>query len=640
MPPIDPNTIQWDAAPAIDPRTIQWDAAPAGKQYSWGEVPSAAIKNVGPSAQKFYGALVQAASHPIDTLKSLGQTVGGGIQAAMPKSVQDWLIKNAYDPEKLKQSMAMAREVGGMYAERYGSEDGLKRAIAEDPVGVAADLSSLLNLGAAAAGRAGLTTTSSVLAKAGTVTNPLAPVGVAARGVQEALSKGGTIVESVFNPKNALYIRAAEGQAPQIINALRSAKEIVPGSAPTAAQAAADTGVVGFQKLGKSAAGVLETEYKSRELQQKAAQLQQVQRVGKTPQDIAIAEGKREAVTKPMYELADKTLSKVDAEFTALQNRPSMNKVIARAQNLAQERGVPFQIGKTTPEVRTPSVLVDDMGRPLGETVTPAQYAELPGTSIHFMKQAFDDLINDPATFGIGKSDAAAIAETRKLFLDWVNQTSKNPAYAQARETFAKMSAPINQMQVAQFLERKLTPVLGEETAALRGAAYATALDEAAGTVKKGTQGASRFKTLEDVFKDDPDALQALRAVRADIERQAKSQFLAKGPVKRELDATRASEALDGDSLIPQMVNRTTTIANDLWRRLRGKVDQTTALEVAAEMLVPEKAADALAKALKQYNRRQIIKKAAAAPAQMLYATPAMVNMMAPNQERQNALAP
>ena len=608
-----------------------------GQRRDWGTVAKEAYTNAPSSLAKFYGGVVQAVTHPVQTVESMGQLIGGAAYSALPQAAQDWLISTANNPEKVRQSINMARAVGGDYAKRYGSVEGFKEALATDPVAVAADFSTILSGGATATAKVA-PMASTALGKAATVTNPLAPVAFGARVAKYPLGAAGQLVEAAFNPKNALYLRAAEGRAPEIINALRSAEEIVPGSVPTAAQAAADTGIVGFQKLGKSAAGVLETEYKARAADQAAAQLGTPRRVGKTPADIEAAKTTRADVTSPIYKKADETISKTDAEFTKLLDRPSMGQVMSRAAKLAAEKDMPFQIGKTAPEQRIPTSIVDEAGRPLGETVIPATYAGIPGTSVHFIKQAFDDLVRDPATFGIGASEAKAIANTRKEFLNWVEQTNKNPAYGEARETFAKLSEPINQMQVGQFLESKLTPALGEETARLRASGYATALEQAPQTIKKST-GESRFQTLEEVFKNDAQALKDLHAVRDDLARIAKSERLSTGEVQKKYNVTKSTEALAGESAVPNMINKVTTVANDVWRRLRGKINQETAVEIATEMLFPGKAADALEAAVRQQNRRQAVKKAISAPFDAVYATPAMANMMAPAQENRNALA-
>lgn len=618
------------------PIPLPTDAGAAPTQRSWRNVPSEALVNVGPSASKFYGGLVQAITSPVQTAKGILDLGAGALQNALPKSVVDFVNQFDANPEAAQRAVQVANAVGGEYKNRYGSVEGLKNTLATDPVGAAADLSTLFSGGAAAMGKVS-PAASNALAAAAKYTNPLAPVGVAVDVAKYPLKAAGNIIEAATNPKNALYMRAAEGRAPEIINALRNSTEIVPGSVPTAAQAAADTGVVGFQKLGKSAASEMETAYKAREAAQAAAQVQAVRNVGKTPADITATETARNAATSPIYKQADETLTKVDADFMRLMDRPSMDQVMARAAKLAAEKGIPFQVGKTVPEQRAPSALVDEAGKPLGETVTPATFAKLPGTSIHFVKQAFDDLIRDPATFGIGAAEARAINGTRKEFLSWAEQTGKNPAYKEARETFAKMSEPINQMQVGQFLESKLTPALGEETAKLRAQGYSTALEQAPSTIKKAT-GETRFSTLEDMFKSDPEALKALHSVRDDLARQAKSERLARGPVKQQFDVTRSAEAIAGETALPNMINRATTVANDVWRRLRGRIDQNTAMEVATEMLFPGKAADALAKALQQQNRRQAVQQTINAPFKALYVTPGMVNMMAPQPETQNAL--
>jgi hypothetical protein len=233
----------------------------------------------------------------------------------------------------------------------------------------------------------------------------------------------------------------------------------------------------------------------------------------------------------------------------------------------------------------------------------------------------------------LAKNTANAIDSAKNTYVNWVEKNV--PAYKEARETFAAASKPIDQMQVGQFLESKLTPALGEETARLRAAGYATALEQAPQTIKKAT-GASRYSTLEQVFEKDPEALKALHAVRDDLARQAKSERLATGPIKKEVDVTRAAEAIAGETALPNMINRVTTVANDIWRRLRGRIDQNVAIEVAQEMLFPGKAADALEAALRQQSRRQAISAAAAAPARAAYVTPAIANMLAPQQQQQN----
>lgn len=609
---------------------------PQKKSYSASEIPGAALENVGKSAGDFYSGVANMVMNPIDTVMGLGDLLTGTVRNSLPKSVVSFIDSLDANPQAAQRASQTASAVGGMYKDRYGSYDAIKRTLAEDPVGAVADLSTLLSAGASATTRVA-PAASKVMARAATLTNPLAPVGTAFDVAKHGARGLGRVYEAAANPKNALYMRAAEGKGAEIVNALRGASEIVKGSAPTAAQAAVDTGVVGFQKLGKSASRVAETEYAARAAQQAEAQLGAVRSVGKTADAISEAELRRADVTAPMYKKADETLSKVDQEFEQILSSPSMQKAIARAQNLAADKRIPFSMDDAGVDSAFTAGMVDAQGMPLSKP-SAARFSQLPGTSIHFIKQSLDDMIKDPATFGIGAAEANVVKAIRGEFLDWVGKQSKNPAYIEARDTFSKLSQPINQMKVGQFLEKKLVPALGEETAALRARGYATALDDATSTIKKATTGESRFKTLEDVFKSDPDALKVLRSVKDDLTRQAKYERLAKGPVGHDIDVTKASQALVGETLLPNMINRITSVSNDIWRRMRGKINQDVAMEVAVEMLHPGKAADVLEKAIAQQARRKTMGDAINAPFAAIYKTPATVNALAPQREQENAL--
>lgn len=604
---IDPSAVTWDAAPPIDPAAVKWDEVPPGrKEYSWSEVPGAAMDNLGKSASKFYGGVVDFVMKPGEALMALTYA-------------DTW--KKIYES----------------YADKYGSIEGVKRAIAEDPASVAADLSTLLSGGAAAAGKVGLTGTAGALRVGATATNPLAPVGLGGKAIKyTAKSLIANPVESIFNPANNLRMRAAEGRAPEIINALRTAEEIVPGSSPTAAQAAAKTGIVGYQKLGKSVEGVLETEYKGQEAASRVAQADVMRKVAGTEADMARAKLTREAATNPLYAKADAVLSKTDAEFLDLTKRPSMGEVMNYARDLAREKNIPFEIGYTTPAMTTPSKILGANGKPVTVT-TPAQFSDLPGTSIHFIKLALDDMVKKNAA-GFDKAKSAAVAGTRAEFLDWVDKATKNPEYKAAREAYSKMSEPVNQMDVAKILEHKLISPMGEDAANLRAASYAEGLRDAPGTIKRASDGTSRFQTMEEVFKNDPESLRALYAVRDDMIRQAESKRLAAGPIDKEFDARKASDVMSGDTPIPNMLNRTVNIANTIWRNLRGAVDKTTAIELAREMLGdPQKAADALEKAAKQAKYKKIVGDVLNAPFAAAYRAPGITNSLS-QASNQNSL--
>ncbi len=606
------------------------------RSYSLSEVPLEAGKNLPTSAGQFVGGVVQAVTSPLQTLTGLLDLGAGALRNSLPKSVSGFIDKFDSDPAAAQRASEVASAVGGMYKDRYGSYDAIKRTFAEDPVGTAADLSTLLTGGGAAAGKLGATQTGAAMSRAGNMINPMRPIAPVIEAPFKMAGKAAGAVFNALDPKSTAYLTAVEGRGPEIVNALRNQTEIVLGSMPTAAQAAAPVGATRFSAMGESASRTTPTPFFEREQAQKAAQLAAVQQVGKTPAELKAAEAVRSATAKELYGLSDEALVPADKTFTGLLDRPSMDKVIARASELAAEKGIPFQVGQNRPAQTIASSILDAEGKPMGVTTIPGEVAKYPGSSLHMMKMAFDDLIKNPERFGIGANEVGAINSTRGKFLNWVED--KAPAYKTARETFAAQSKPINQMQVGQFLEGKLTPALGEETARLRAAGYAGALDQAPGTIKRAT-GQSRFDELSQVMT--PDQIKVLESVRDDLARAKLAESQASAARGAGPNVNLMGTETLGNVRAPNFINNVTTVANDILRRLQGKLDQKLAIELAAEMLDPSAAAAAIEKALarqaKGEKMAEPFKKTGKAASQVLR-TPATINMLAPQSENQNAL--
>jgi hypothetical protein len=569
-------------------------AAPSGipgprKSYAMADIPGAAAENFTQSGANFLGGVVDIFAHPIQTLTGIADLAAGGFYKALPKAAQNAIDAIEVNPEAQKRAIDAATAAGGVYKDRYGNLDSIKRTLAEDPVGAAADLSTLISGGAAATARIA-PTASKVLATTANVINPMTPVVGAANLGFKVAGAGAQKVFNALDPKSKAYMTAAEGRAPEILNALANPTELVPGSVPTAAQAATAAGSARFAALGKQAADKLPSEYLAREAAQKEAQLSAIRNVGKTAEDIKAAEVARASATDPLYQIADKTMVPADATFDALTGRPSMDKVLARAKQLAQEKGQGFQIGENRAPETVPSAILDASGKPMGVTTIPGEVAQYPGTSLHYMKLAFDDLIHDPSTFGIGKNEASAIAKTREQFLNWFE--SKVPEYGQARELYTAGSKPINQMQVGQYLEGKLTPALGEETGKLRATGFATAVENAPATIKKATTGSPRYDSLAKILS--PEQMAVIDGVKSDLSRIAEAEYMGKKGAKAGPDLLNTVQNIQA----PNLMNRVTTVANELIRRLKGGVNEKIAIEIATEMLDPKAAAVALRKSM------------------------------------------
>lgn len=515
------------------------------------------LGNVPESALKFAQGVYETATSPVQTAKALGAAALSPVQTA--------------------------KAIGGYAAERYGSPQAALETLRTDPVGVLADISTVAGGAGAALKRPGLRALS----------ESVSPANVLAGAVQAPFAVGGYGYEFARNamaPRYATYLEATEGRAPDIINALRSPQaQIVPGSMPTAAQAATPAGSSRFAQLGASAAEVLPTEYMERAKQQAAARLTTLESVAGTESQLKAAKELRKREAGALYKAAEKTAPVTETpEFTELLSRPSMDKALSRAAELSAERGQTFQIGKTAPEQIVPSPILGPFGETLS-TVIPATQAKYPIASLHNLKLAMDDLIRNPERFGIGASEAAAIAKTRGEFIGLLKQ--KSPLYEAARAKFAEKSGPINRMEIGQYLESKLLSPLAEE-APQRAGVFATAVEQAPTTIKRSLEGAPRFEKLSDVLT--PEEVRKVDAIRADLAREAEANRMARAAAQAGPEAGRAVQ-LPRANLMDRVFN----VANKIVSSLERRIDKRLAIQIATEMLDPQQTAQVIEDAIK-----------------------------------------
>ena len=634
-----------------------------GQRRTWSDVPGAAMRNLPRSAQQFYGGVVEAITSPIQTAQNLADLAAGGLRAGarrvLPTGVFE-AIDRLDNPETTQRISELASAVGGEFARNYGSEEGFRNKVAEDPVGFLADVSTLLGGGAVAAGRAGATGTVNVLRTAEAVTNPLtpviAPIALAGRGAGALVDRG----YRATDPEAAAYMDAAAGRAPQIIEALRSPQaEIVPGSRPLPSQIVAPTGAAEITAFAQSAERVMPSEVAAREAAQSRARLSAIREVSGAPAQEArarlaaapdvtptgvmparggaleAAQEARAAQTGPMFTRAERDVLPADETIQGLLLRPSMQQAVQRAARIAAEENRPFSM--RPPEEPTPAVpsgMLDAQGRPIpAPEAPPAAYSV---QDLQYVKRGIDDLLSDTAS-GLGKAERNAIASTRRDLLSWID--SRSDAYRTARETFQAASGPIDQMRVARVLENRLTqPVTGEAT---RGGMFASGVQEAPTTIRRAT-GEARFSQLSEVLT--PDQMRIVDNIRRDIMREEQANKLARqartGVPNIEAVVTEATGA-------PRLnfLSRVATIANTIMSKLEGKINQELAIKIATDLMDPQATANALERAL----RREMNKGAAIAVARApfeataealrnpaLRAIPQLTNAMAPDENAYN----
>ena len=163
---------------------------------SWMDVPIQSITNIPKSAYQFGKGLYEAVTSPLQTTKSLLDIGAGTLRNITPKTIADLIDKIDKNPEAAQKASDVATQVGLFYKDRYGSSEGFKKALAQDPVGVASDISTVLSGGGALLRQPGAFATAlgggepsriaklaAGLSRAGEVTNPIAATVQATKAV-------------------------------------------------------------------------------------------------------------------------------------------------------------------------------------------------------------------------------------------------------------------------------------------------------------------------------------------------------------------------------------------------------------------------------------------------------------------------
>lgn len=337
------------------------------------------------------------------------------------------------------------------------------------------------------------------------------PLGAVAGGVLEAGRAGVNLAKNTLRSFTdagrerilAEHLNEGVGAARQgdVARALMQAREIVPGSLPTAGEAVADipeAAVIAamqrdlarknieISKGGGSIAGA----FKAREADQEAARRAAMQAMAGTDDDMTRALAARASGAD--YKAIGGDVVPTDDTLSSLMTRPSMQAGLEGAKKLAAEAG---------------RALPDD---PNAYTVDDMQT----------LKIALDDMLKNPERFGLGAAQAKAIGNTREQFISWLSEQS--PAWQATRQEYARLSQPINRMDVARELGRRMTdPATGAE----RASRLKSAVENAPQTIKRAT-GAPRFTTMEQV---DQNLARVTDALMKDVGRTGRFESLASG---------------------------------------------------------------------------------------------------------------
>lgn len=360
--------------------------------------------------------------------------------------------------------------------------------------------------------------------RAGTagVASAAVPIGVA------GVKTGYSLAEPLFDGgRRAIAARTlnrvAGSEAPAVAQRLRTAQPVVPGSMPTAAQVAENGGIAALERAAQSSNP---TPFTTRAMEQSSARLGALRGIAQDKSALSAAESARDAATSGLYQQADTALVPVDAELKKLLGRMPgghHNGVVQSAMELARVKGEPLELGKDVPA--SFMAATDASGAPILQDVA-AQPGQFSGKALHYIKLALDDSLSQTGESGLGETMKRAVTGLKRDYLGYVDNAI--PAYGQARQKFAELSKPVNQMEIGQDLYNKVAPALSDYGALGRetGATYARALRDADATAARvtGFPGAR----MADIMSADQ--MLTLENVAKDLARKANAQDLGRGP--------------------------------------------------------------------------------------------------------------
>lgn len=340
-----------------------------------------------------------------------------------------------------------------------------------------------------------------------TMSNTL--TGGVAGGAVPTLIRGAQVTKSLLDPFRAsgrdqivgkALVRAAGNGSDDAIRNLSTARSSIPGLQPTAAEVARNPGIAALQRTATAIDPVAMNADVARQAANNEARIAALRALA-GDKEASIAA--REAATEALYAAARGKTITLTPELESLIQRPVMQSAIGQAKNLAANEGSRFSLKAGTPA--QPSALLGANGAPI--EMTPARPGSLIGRDAHTIKRAMDDTIEGLAgQQGLGRNAKRAATSTKEAFLGEVEK--QVPEYGLARQTFAQMSRPINQADVAEaILHRSTGNIQGNMTPA----AFNRALSDRTAQSALGRKGA----TLADVF--DAPQMQTLNDIKSSL---------------------------------------------------------------------------------------------------------------------------
>jgi hypothetical protein len=527
------------------------------RSYDWTEVPEQFVKNLPSTGGKVLEGIANMVVHPIDTASQTLQLAGGELGKVLPESVNKVLNKYDFNPEATQKGEEMAGAVNAQYAKDYGSIEGIKRKLAEDPAGFLMDLSTIASGGGALATKVPALAKPAVIAsKIGTYTNPL----------EMGLNLGGKVLTNTYDILSGAKPRVNAGKiARGALGATLEPTLAMLKNAPqdlTAAQAAYGTASPLFATLGEMGDVTNGVPYLNK---RNAAIDSLISSIKENTPSLSESQAIRKAAKDISYPIAEAQKIPVSPEILGLMERMPTS-VVNTTEGLNK-----YDIGN--PEIVKPNFSIVTGNQPY-----------ISGASAINIGKALKDMITAPKTENKGGATNIALGNLRDKFLTAMETAS--PELGAARKEYAQLSAPVNQSEIMSRYLDILNPSRGQYN--LSG--FRTSLGEAGQeALLKDVLGS---KTKGDLAKHLlPNQSEALINVENQLIRDevlAQQGAAGKGALKKIWDENTFMQKL------PSYLNATTSTANKALDIVERKVAGATERAISKGMESPENAIEML----------------------------------------------
>jgi len=344
----------------------------------------------------------------------------------------------------------------------------------------------------------------------------------------------------------------AGNEAEKAVTNLKAAKELVKGSMPTVGEAAGVPSLAAAQRAATAVSQEATNTMAARQVANNEARAAALNQLAGTEGERAALNLAREQSAEDLYKAAfGKTMTltpKLTKEVNELIKTPAIKDAMKQAQINAQNLGI-------------------DIKNPKGSI-----------QGLHQTKLAIDDAIDrlkKPDMSSAEKNKMAGLLSAKDRLVGFLEKEEISPEYKLARETYAAMSKPINEMDVIQNIANKAINPLNEKIYAGKFAQNLEAINPAVVS---------------------PEKLNALNAIKQDLARSQFAENAGRGVGSDTIQKLAYSNMLNQINL-PNLLRRRglSETAGNLMARasdvVYGKANKELANQFAQTLLNPHEAA-------------------------------------------------